>query len=415
MSGFVLLFLVTGQVVITEVMANPKGGSGAHSPDDRNEFVEIYNAGRGAVDLFNYTLSDGDATDQLCAWLDSTILILNPDLVINSTWLKPGGYAVILDPEYTDSVAVGGYVQPYRFGDSSLILTVSNTTLGNGLSGNDPITLASPYGDTTTFGTPQSPGDGFPVDAGDGFSWERVDILGPDLPENWEICPDSSGSTPGRANAVSFYYDLAVIGMAVVDTAPLEPGMRFEFAVRVKNLGFVAGPEWRLNCVWERGDDVAEIEVASLAAKQETTFIFETTAPRSRTALWSKVVCPGDKETLNNFSRMFVTPRAQSGVLNLGLESFSPDGDGFEDSLPVSFCLPEPGGRLTLKVFDLAGRTVRVIFTSHLVEEVQGFVYWDGKTTRGEVAPTGLYAVYLEYRYSGRKVSAKQPVVLVKR
>lgn len=415
MSELALLFLITGQLVITEVMANPKGGSGAHSPEDRNEFVEIYNRGRGAVDLDNYTLSDGDATDQIVAWQDSTILILNPKVVINSTWLKPGGYAVILDPEYTDSLAVGGYVQPYRFGDSTLILTVSNTTLGNGLSGNDPITLASPYGDTTTFGTPQNLEDGFPVDAGDGFSWERVEILGPDLAENWAISADSSGATPGRANAVSSYYDLAITEMFLVDTVNPEPGMRFKFAVRVKNLGFVAGPEWRLNGGWERGDDVVEIGAAPLAAKQETTFIFETTAPRSRTALWSKVVCPGEKETLNNFFRIFVTPRGEGCFLDLGLASFSPNGDGFQDSLPVSFSLPEPGGRLTLKVFDLAGRTVRVIFARHLVEEAQGFVYWEGKTSQGEVAPTGLYAVYLEYRYSGRKVIAKQPVVLVKR
>lgn len=415
MSGLVLLLLVTAQLVITEVMANPKGGTGAHSPDDRNEFVEIYNAGRVAVDLYNYTLSDGDATDQIVAWEDSAILSSNPNLVINSTWLRPGGYAVILDPEYTDSLAVGGYLQPYRFGDSSLILTVGNTTLGNGLSGNDPITLASPYGDTTTFGTPQNLGDGFPVDAGDGFSWERIDILGLDRPENWAICPDSSGSTPGRPNAVSSFYDLAVVGMALVDTAFPEPGMRFEFAVRVKNLGFVSGPDWWLNCFWDQGGVVAEVGVLPLAPKQETVFVFEAIGPKSRSGLWCKVVCPGDKETLNNLFRIFVTPRGEGRVLDLELTSFSPNGDGFEDSLPVSFSLPEPGGRLTMKVFDLAGRTVRVLFTSRLVEEAQGLVYWDGKTSQGEVAPTGLYAVYLEYRYSGRKVAAKQPVVLVKR
>jgi len=169
-----LLLGATGTVSITEVMANPRGPTGAHQPEDRNEFVELYNYGPEPVDLFAWTIDDGDAIDYIAAWTDSSLLQDNPTLRINETWLGPGAYAVVLDPEYADTAALGGFVRPYRFPDSTLILTVRNTTIGNGLAGNDPLVLisSSAYGfaDTSTFGTPLDLTDGFPTDAGDGVS-----------------------------------------------------------------------------------------------------------------------------------------------------------------------------------------------------------------------------------------------------
>ncbi|NPV14111.1 hypothetical protein HPY86_04185 [candidate division WOR-3 bacterium] len=410
-----LMLFVPGQLVITEVMANPRGGSGVLMPEDRNEFIELYNTGNEAIDLFNYTVDDGDALDRIVAWHDSTILRNNPGLLIGTTWLKPGGFALILDPEYTDSGGLGGYLQPYQIGDSCLILTIGNTTIGNGLTGNDPITVASPYGDTTTFGTPQESEDGFPFDAGDGFSYERIDINAPDHKGNWAVCPDSSGATPGRTNAVSSYFDLTITEMGLIDRFVPEPGERFNFRVGVKNAGFVPAPNWRLLWGWDKGEVLVDIEVASLRPKQESVFVFEATCPQTRAELWCRILCPGDRDTTNNLYRMVVTPGGAGGLLSLGLNSFSPDGDGFEDSLPINFVLPEPGGRMSLKVFDLSGRTVRVIFAGREINEAQGVVYWNGRMDQGGLAPVGLYAVYLEYRYAGRKVCAKQPVVLLKR
>jgi len=409
------VIFVPGQLVINEVMANPKGGSGILFPEDRNEFVELYNAGREAIDLFNYTIDDGDAIDRIVAWNDSSILRTSPNVVIGTTWLKPGRFAVIMDPEYTDSGGSGGYLQPYRFGDSTLILTVGNTTIGNGLAGNDPITVAAPYDDTTTFGTPSEPGDGFPYDAGDGFSWERIDINAPDRADNWAVCPDSFGTTPGRQNAVSSYFDLTVSALFLLDSVLPEPKAQFNFQVGVKNSGFVPAPEWQLLCGWDKGEVFVELRVGCLSPKQESLFVFKTTCPQARTGLWCRVLCPGDKDTVNNFARIFVTPRGSGKLLSLNLTTFSPDYDGYEDSLPITFDLPEPEGRMSIKIFDLSGRTVRTLFAGRLVSEKQGLVYWDGRTDQGEMAPVGIYVVYLEYRNAGRKVSAKQPCTLIKR
>jgi hypothetical protein len=154
------------RIAITAVMADPRGITGSRYPEDRNEFVELYNASDSTIDLLDWTMDDGDAVDRLRAWNDSSILNAG-SLRLGTTLLDPRRYAVVLDPEYTDTAALGGYVQPYRFGPGTLILTVGNTTIGDGLENNDPVTLASSsaygYQDTSTFGTPSDTTDSIQI------------------------------------------------------------------------------------------------------------------------------------------------------------------------------------------------------------------------------------------------------------
>jgi hypothetical protein len=189
------------QVVISEVMSNPKGReSGAGSPGDRNEYVELYNNDSVDVDMAGWLLWDGDGYDLIEAWTDTAIS--DPDVVIDTTVLGSGRYAVVLDPEYT-SVGDTTYVQPYDFPPGTVILTVGNTTIGDGLSGNDPLSLGGP--DSVfldTYGTPDDTTDSIPFDAGDGISVERIDLRAPDREDNWAPCNDSMG-TPGRENSVT--------------------------------------------------------------------------------------------------------------------------------------------------------------------------------------------------------------------
>ena len=74
MIGLVLLVLLgASRIVITEVMTDPKGITGVHMPEDRNEFVEVCNVSDSAIDLLDWTIDDGDAVDHLRAWTDSSI------------------------------------------------------------------------------------------------------------------------------------------------------------------------------------------------------------------------------------------------------------------------------------------------------------------------------------------------------
>jgi len=417
LTGLVLLALFgAGRVVITEVMANPAGGSGIHAPEDRNEFVELYNASRYAVDLADWTIDDGDAVDRLAEWTDTSVLADNPSLSIGTTWLGPGGFAVVLDSEYTNPDTVGGYARPYHFGSGTLLLTTCNTTIGNGLAGTDPLTLiassAYAFEDTSTFGTPQDSTDSLPCDAGDGISWERVHIDQPDRAGNWTRCLDSAGCTPGAPNSILSWLDLAVTDLAPGES--LEPGDRGWALVRVANTGFTTADSWRLECSLKPGAAVDSVAGGPLEPGADVVARVEFTVPRANAELEARLVYPDDGDTLNNACRVYLRPGVSDRLLSLDRLSFSPNKDGFEDDLAVMYRVARPGGKLSVAVFDLAGREVRSLCRSLKVTEERGVLAWDGTRSSGAAVPVGVYAVWLEYRESGTTRVEKLPVVVAR-
>jgi hypothetical protein len=154
-------------LVIGEVMANA-------IDEDQGEFIEIVNRGAQPVDAAGLVFSDGDATDVVKAFPGQT-----------DTVIPPGGYALILDPEYT------GF---YDIPAGVILLSPSNTTLGNSLATNDPITLMAHDGIAvvSTFLSPFNPGNG--------ISAERIDLAAADTPDNWQASPCPAKSSPGAPN-----------------------------------------------------------------------------------------------------------------------------------------------------------------------------------------------------------------------
>lgn len=183
-------------VVITEVMANPVS-------EDQDEFIELVNAGGAAVDLAGWQVTDGDALDTVIAW-DLAVhgVFADADAVTGTTVLAPRQLAVVLDSEY-----LGGE-KPYDVPAGTVVLTVANTTLGNGLTSTDAVTLYdSARVVVSTYGTPVRSEDwhladddgldGIPFDPGNGLSVERVDAAVADVESNWVESPAESGATPG--------------------------------------------------------------------------------------------------------------------------------------------------------------------------------------------------------------------------
>lgn len=221
--------------VINEVMSNVKGAdSGVGSPGDRNEFVEIYNASDDTLDISLYRISDADAIDEIVPWTDS--LLLDPDVILGTTLVPPGGYAVILDPEYSDS-GDGSFIQPYDFPEMTLIVTVGNTTIGDGLSTTDPLILLNEEDDTvSTYGTPEVQTDTIPFDPGDGISIERISPFFPDGEQYWLPSSDSSGSTPGAANSCYSESELTIPSYGFyVNPQQIEPGEQVTISALIQN------------------------------------------------------------------------------------------------------------------------------------------------------------------------------------
>ncbi len=210
--GFVLICLtflfyirICSFPVITEVMSNVKGSdSGAGSPGDRNEFIEIYNNSDSDILITHFSIGDGDAMDNICIWNDSLGTPAD-NVFYNDSILHPHRFAVILDPEYcSQEYASQPYFMPYVFGDSCLILTVGNTTLGNGLSTSDPVFLYdSNLIIIDTYGTPFDSTDTLPYNPGDGISMEKIYLDGTDGENNWQPSKSAAGCTPGNYNSVS--------------------------------------------------------------------------------------------------------------------------------------------------------------------------------------------------------------------
>ncbi len=154
-------------LAINEVMANPLD-------EDTGEFIELYNYGTQAIDAAGLVLSDGDAVDVIKGYQDG------------STIIPANGYAVILDPEYAND---------YTLVEGARLLTVANTTLGNGLSTSDPVSLWE-----SNMVTPIDRFS-FPTNPGNGISIEKVSIEEGDVLSNWK--PSPCGYTPGAENCAS--------------------------------------------------------------------------------------------------------------------------------------------------------------------------------------------------------------------
>lgn len=81
---------------------------------------------------------------------------------------------------------------------------------------------------------------------------------------------------------------------------------------------------------------------------------------------------------------------------------FSPDNDGYNDVLNISYKLDEPGKAANVYIYDSKGRMVR-----HLVKNEQlatdGVISWNGINDENEKAPIGIYVVYVElFNLSGK-------------
>jgi len=102
--------------------------------------------------------------------------------------------------------------------------------------------------------------------------------------------------------------------------------------------------------------------------------------------------------------------------LSISPNPFSPDSDGFEDFTIISYNLPNPIGRVRLRIYDSMGRQVREIFNNHLTGS-SGEVIFDGLDESGRPLRIGMYIVLFEAIDSGTGYSEviKEVVVVARK
>jgi flagellar hook assembly protein FlgD len=76
-------------------------------------------------------------------------------------------------------------------------------------------------------------------------------------------------------------------------------------------------------------------------------------------------------------------------------EIFSPNNDGYDDYLQISYKLSEVGNTVNINVYDSRGRIIRRLVDGKLLE-LQGSIIWDGIDDNGNKASIGIYIIYIE-------------------
>lgn len=92
----------------------------------------------------------------------------------------------------------------------------------------------------------------------------------------------------------------------------------------------------------------------------------------------------------------FLETEAATSKFELSPEVFSPDNDGFEDVLQISYQLNEPGYTLNLVIYDSRGREVKKLIQNELLGTEGSFI-WNGENENHEKADMGIYILLFEY------------------
>lgn len=101
------------------------------------------------------------------------------------------------------------------------------------------------------------------------------------------------------------------------------------------------------------------------------------------------------------------------GTLTLSSNSFSPDNDGFEDVLLITYELTDPQMLGKLVIYDDVGRKTKELFSNHLLGN-KGTVKWDGVREDGNKASIGPYIILFEAfnADSGETIKIRKVVTL---
>ena len=84
-------------------------------------------------------------------------------------------------------------------------------------------------------------------------------------------------------------------------------------------------------------------------------------------------------------------------------KTFSPDNDGYEDVLQITYKLAQPGMIANLTVYNDQGVLIKKLIKNETLNS-EGCFIWDGFNESSQKASTGIYIVYAEFFDVGGRV-----------
>ncbi len=396
-----LLITLQGLPVVSEVMADPLLESSA-------EFVEIFNNSADSVDLSGWSLCDGDALDQLEAWVESVHGVFpHPGMITGTTVLAPGACALVFELDYPVSPAYPSMAP------GTLILTTGDASICNGLAAStDPMTLFEAAGTAdsnaiSTYGTPVPSDiwqerdddllDGIPFDPGDGYSVQRIFVNGPDAVFNWQASL-SEGGSPGLVEQQSDSASVELSWLTVTPSAP-SPEAQYELAACISNTGSMAleGSEvtFFLDNDADSSADAPEILLVVSSGTLEPggadTLTFITTAQEGFWLAGATVFHADDSDDSDNTALVPFVSGSPDGpsITEVCANPFDEDCDEF-----VEFFFAGPG------VFHLTGCGMTDGDALDIISPWSGGSLQDPDAQPGEYIASGCYAVLLDPEYA---------------
>ncbi len=98
-------------------------------------------------------------------------------------------------------------------------------------------------------------------------------------------------------------------------------------------------------------------------------------------------------------------------VFKLQSESFSPDGDGFEDQMMLTYATDYPGYSCSIQIFNAQGYLIKKLMQSEVLG-TKGVIKWDGDTETGSKVQTGIYVLFIELvNANGERKEFKKTIV----
>ena len=102
---------------------------------------------------------------------------------------------------------------------------------------------------------------------------------------------------------------------------------------------------------------------------------------------------PGRKNSV--FEQSLSAAQDQEKMLEILPNPFSPDGDGLQDNLLLSYHLTQSGYRLRVRIFDRYGRLIRTLADGKLAGS-SGTLIWNGLDEHGRSNRIGIYIILFE-------------------
>ncbi len=110
----------------------------------------------------------------------------------------------------------------------------------------------------------------------------------------------------------------------------------------------------------------------------------------------------------------YKTTPTSDETISITPEVFSPDNDGYDDLVYITYKLDKSGYIANVLIYDTNGRLITRLANNELLNE-EGFFVWDGTYRESEAANMGIYIIFVElFDMKGEVKKYKKTCVLAK-